>query len=562
MTTRPELARASQAGAGLAAGLFGAAGLVGGFAGVADLTRLPVGQAALAAGRWFLWTGGRAWPPAPLVAPLIAGGLLATAGAIAGWRLGRVENEQHLAGARMLPRLPPAPGRKKAADGLELAPGMRLSEREETEHFLIPGGSGGGKTTVIMPLARGAAARGDKLLIFDFKRDFTQRFETDAAILGSWDARSWRWMAGEDIATIPAARQFAAAMIPESKDPLWAKAGRAILSGLIFALQADRKLSWSLGDLCATFADAAADQPKIEALLTRFSPETLALLNSEPATRAGFYVNVAAFIAILSDIAVGEMAIPRDRAWSVRRWLADKAPRIAILAWYPPSREMASAFVLPLIEAATVAILSLDEARPERRRIWFFLDEIPQAGRVPSLVQALETGRSKGLRVLIGPQSFAQLDREYGRDGATIIEAQTATKVIVRQRGADDAERAARLGGARRVARYVRGPGGEATWQTSHEPVLEPADLAGLGLGLRGEEEVVWGLVIARDAVVRTFFRFAPDSDPPTGRGFVPAAWLEPGFARPPMGEIGRALESAAGGPGPARRPAGRRPQA
>ena len=64
------------------------------------------------------------------------------------------------------------------------------------------------------------------------------------------------------------------------------------------------------------------------------------------------------------------------------------------------------------------------------RKIWFFLDEFPQIGRLDDIKRLVEFGRSKGVRVVIGTQDIAQIESLYSREDATALQAMLATKII------------------------------------------------------------------------------------------------------------------------------------
>ena len=75
---------------------------------------------------------------------------------------------------------------------IKLHPGFdwHLSRDRETRHFLLMGSVGGGKTQIIMPLVLAAIERGDQLVIYDIKADFTSSLNTPFIFLAPWDSRS------------------------------------------------------------------------------------------------------------------------------------------------------------------------------------------------------------------------------------------------------------------------------------------------------------------------------------------------------------------------------------
>ncbi len=189
-------------------------------------------------------------PPEWLYWPGIGALSLGVIGTITGLNATRRSGVRHIRGPRLVAaqKLP----RARGTPGLQLSPRIRLSEQEETWNILAIGSLGSGKTTILRALTEAAIERGDRVLIFDFKRDFTQLLvgKPNTCLLAPWDCRSARWRIGEDVASIPAARQFVAALIPESKDaPIWGRGARTILGTLVQALMEEFPGEWCGGDL-------------------------------------------------------------------------------------------------------------------------------------------------------------------------------------------------------------------------------------------------------------------------------------------------------------------------
>jgi hypothetical protein len=64
---------------------------------------------------------------------------------------------------------------KISGEGFKLHPSFNwnISRDRETRHFFMLGSVGGGKTQIILPLVHAAIERGDKVIIYDSKGDFT-----------------------------------------------------------------------------------------------------------------------------------------------------------------------------------------------------------------------------------------------------------------------------------------------------------------------------------------------------------------------------------------------------
>jgi len=91
-------------------------------------------------------------------------------------------------------------------EGVDIYPGAPASFERETKHFCALGGSGSGKTTVLYPIIKEAAARGDRLLIYDNKGEWTSYF--GGLILAPWDRRCVAWKISADLENVADARFF------------------------------------------------------------------------------------------------------------------------------------------------------------------------------------------------------------------------------------------------------------------------------------------------------------------------------------------------------------------
>lgn len=127
---------------------------------------------------------------------------------------------------------------RKSGVGIALYPdfGWSLSTDRETRHTLIVGSVGGGKTAIIIPLVQAALNRGDRMVVYDSKGDFTA-WLPNMVLLAPWDKRSAAWDIGVDCADRQDAREVAARLIPEGNDPLWHTAARQILTAVLIQLQ-------------------------------------------------------------------------------------------------------------------------------------------------------------------------------------------------------------------------------------------------------------------------------------------------------------------------------------
>jgi len=502
------------------------------FSAIPPMTALETAWHILTTGQtppnWFYWPG---------IGALSSGIIGTFTGLSLFWRSGeRLLRGPELVPARKLPRA-------RGTPGLWLSPRIRLSQEEETWNILTLGSAGSGKTTILRPLAEAAIKRGDRLLIFDFKRDFTQSLvgKPGVALLAPWDSRSARWRIGEDVTSIPAARQFVSSLIPVSeKEPIWGRGARAILGAIVQALMAEFPGDWGAGDLVATTSAMLQDHQALRGALAEYGPEGLSVIDTAPATRASVLMNVGAILPQFSDIAAAENLLPAKRIWSVKRWL--KTPNsVAILGWLPAAKEFSRDYAIPIIEQCIVGLLNLPDcgATDPDRRTWLVLDEIAQAGFVPSLTTGITTLRSKGGRLALGLQSIGQLRTHYGPDAAETWIGQTTTQIIGRLQNGVDSERAGASIGDRDVERYTsRSSQTGEVWQRFNEQIATVHDLRMLGPKSSGVE----AMIIARGKVAIETWSYLPRNQHEEP-ALVESEFIRPHFRKPMARNLGRIVD-------------------
>ncbi len=509
-------------------------------------------QWGLAPARWGWWGY---LPPATAALAAIGAG-------IGAWHLLTVESERHVRGY-ILHRDPRVVARalrpgKGEAPGVRIHPQIAISQRQETSHFMVIGGTGAGKTTILWPWIREAIARGDKTLIFDSKGDFTQKVFEPFTLLSPTDARSSRWILGRDIRTKLEAQALADTLIQEppggsKSDPMWIQGSRALVAGMIVDLQTRFGERWGLDHLAYECAAALADFEMLKALTLREAPLCIMLLGGEDAegpnrTTMGFLSQIVSAFTNIIHLGVSAADMKQNPGWSVRGWLAGKSPSTVVIGYRgEQSKLMSQGFAASVIERVVRQIGGYPDAAPEARRIWLCVDETPVAGYIPSITTALTTLRSKGTRIVTGFQTLAAVREQYSRDTAQIWEGQSDIKIIGKLTAGADQEWASRLLGDREVDRYQHqvsqqshsDTGGQhnASWQRVREPILMPSTF-GQELGMqkdrRGRLQGPRALLLAGGEAALLSWPLVPRTN--LRKAIIDARWIQPGYQAPPWG--------------------------
>lgn len=323
-----------------------------------------------------------------------------------------------------------------AERGIALAKGISMPRRLETEHFLIAGGTGAGKTTILQTMMNGVIERGDRMLALDVKGDVTARLPIrNAALLSLDDARSRRWDLGLDVVSREDAEELAIEFIPETSDPSWSAGARRVLACLVGYLQDEyshsaRSWSWvELERLLMSPIDV------LYGTVLEREPATAVFLDtSQDATRKqamSFYlVLIANALPVVS--ACARMGAAKGLGISFRQWVAaGNAPQVLILRQSQRYPELSATIArLGLKFVADAAADRTAEAAPAP--VWLMLDELPQIGRTPAVPRLAAIGRSAGIRLVVTVQSPAQLREIYGAEGCQHLLDNLTTKIVGR----------------------------------------------------------------------------------------------------------------------------------
>lgn len=490
----------------------------------------------------------------PEYMPILAGGAVVgmALGAIAGYKAGYASGEIHIRGRELTRKSSDAakalkPVGKATTTGVNIHPDIQISEQQEARHMLLLGGSGSGKTTILWPIINQAAKRGDKCLIFSFKGDFQQKAEFPFSLLAPWDRRSVRWQLGKDIRTRLHAESLSKTLIPTpDRDPIWAQGAQGLLTAVISEVQSRYGEQWGFFRLAEACARALSDYDSLVQTVMAESPMAKSFLLGKDSKTTGSYLGqMAANLSDVVNLGVADYS-NKGHPWSVRDWLSGRTPNAAILGYFPESEELSRAFCSSIIEQSVKQILAFPDAPPSARRIWLFLDEVPQAGKIPSITSALEAARSKGCRVVLGMQGVAQCEEHgYSKNTIDIWSGQCGIKIVANLSTPRDQKWAADLLGERDLERYQsnqnNGNGGQSGQSGGYQRVRDAVMLpASFGTDLYVDERKKGGgptaLIITSKvaAVLKWPFPQLIEARP----AFVESPWIMPGFSRPVWGKV------------------------
>ncbi|SDE27152.1 type IV secretion system DNA-binding domain-containing protein [Kordiimonas lacus] len=300
--------------------------------------------------------------------------------------------------------------------------GVNIPTRVHLRHWLLFGAVGSGKTVFIWSYLNALKVSGKtaRSLVLDVKGDFIEALKlpnldgtlTAPALLNPCDKRSLEWWIGADLTGVPEAREFTKKFLSKSQsEAFWAKATGNVMLAVIRSLQIECGRNWSWAELSDRI-NAPPDQ-LLNWANQYYSPAVKILESKDNETATSVLINFATDFAAISDLAAYWDGLTSTDKFSINKWLSfqDRHPNI-ILGWDASAAEMCAAWAGALVDLIGLKVSSPKFATSPG--INLILDEFAQLPKMDGILQAIDVGRSKGVSVLLGAQSFSQLRGIYG----------------------------------------------------------------------------------------------------------------------------------------------------
>ena len=328
--------------------------------------------------------------------------------------------------------------------------GIPWPERAETQHTIVSGTTGSGKTVLISDLVAQIRARGERCILYDKMGTYTRSFFDPArdVLMNPLDARAPRWSPFFEARTSRDFDMMAAALIPQQKDtvdPFWVTAARQLFSngaGVLWK-QGVTENQRLVEDLLKTELSALAQAMEGTVAQSIVSPENPKTALS---VRAMLTANLGA-LEFLPDTGM---------SFSIREWVGREDEKgFLFLTSRGDQHASLRGLISTWLEIAVNALLSLHH--DDARRIWVVLDELPTLHQVPSLQPGLAESRQFGGCFVLGIQVFSSLRDIYGKNGAETISGLCGTRVVLSAPDQETAQWSAESLGRGEVEEYTHG---------------------------------------------------------------------------------------------------------
>jgi type IV conjugative transfer system coupling protein TraD len=334
--------------------------------------------------------------------------------------------------------------KSKSASTLNIGD-LPLIKDRETEHTMIIGTTGCGKTNAMNELIQQIRTRGDKIIIVDTTNGFVERFydEKQDIILNPLDSRSKTWNLWEECTEDYLFDEFAESLIPQmGHDPFWSNSARTVLT--VAARKLGVRGDYSLKKLM----DITVSLP-LKEVYPNFSGTIAASMMHPDSEKTALSIRSS----IASSIKCFEYLDEAEENFSIRQWVLDPDQSgILFLSCSPEQRSSLRPLLSGWLSLATKAALS----RPEgiEQKLWFFIDELSSLNKLPSLSNSMAEVRKHGGCFVLGLQNLSQLDDLYGTNMSRSICGLTGTKLVFRSPDAYTAKRMSEFLGEQEVVEH------------------------------------------------------------------------------------------------------------
>ncbi|MFL6354112.1 MAG: type IV secretion system DNA-binding domain-containing protein [Bryobacteraceae bacterium] len=299
---------------------------------------------------------------------------------------------------------------------------IRIRKMDESKHALLVGDTGVGKTSAMRQLMHYARRCGDVAVVLDGKTEFIKEFydpRQNDKIINPKDNRTVYWDFGNEATDETDAHALFTSMFPlkeNSGNGEWFdRHARDISAHLL--VRSDPRPS------CADFGYWLA-HPDVLLEKLKGTRHYSTLNPKSPNVQSGVLGTMNQIGTVLSMMPRPAEAAYREN-FTIRKW-AEQRDGWLFFSNTSDTRDALRPLQTGMIDLAIMRVMS---CRKQRKRVWFFFDELDSLGRLSKLAEGLAMMRSTGNPLVLGMQNVAQLKNRYGNEATTIF-SQAFTKMV------------------------------------------------------------------------------------------------------------------------------------
>jgi hypothetical protein len=296
---------------------------------------------------------------------------------------------------------------------------IRMPRAEETEHVMLLGDPGTGKSQTIHHFLLQIAARkpAEAVVIYDPACEFIKRHynpKRGDVILNPLDTRSPYWSPAVEIRTLTDKKLLAESFLPGKSD-----ANQASTSG--FFLKASRAIFGRMLEFKPTPAQMVAWLRSADAIdmIVNGTEHAHLIPKNAHGQRAGV-------LGVLSDLGETLRLLPERDACeeeiSLSEWARRRRGWIFITSTMD-TREALRPLQAVFINVLMKRLMSVSAEWGQAHPCWVIVDEVHSLHRLPALYETETEGRKYGLKLIQGTQGKTQYEEYYDRLAKAMLAA-------------------------------------------------------------------------------------------------------------------------------------------
>lgn len=312
---------------------------------------------------------------------------------------------------------------KSGASEIKLAE-VPMPKNAETEHIMICGTTGSGKTNTINHLLAQIKQLGHKAIIVDTGGGFVERFydASQDKLLNPFEKQTENWDLWSECVEEYDFLELSESLIPPNKyDSFWSKAAQQLLSETLFRLSKNETQSMDV------LLEMLLSKPLNE--IVHHYKNSFVSAYVDPATEKTALGIRATLVSAVQNLKHFKQM--NKVSFSIRQWLSHEPDTSWLfMSSLPSQRETLKPLMSAWLSIAVKNLMSMGENRD--RRLWFIIDELASLNQIPILMQGLAESRKYGGCFVLGMQDLHQLDVLYGSHVARTLGALMGTKLAFR----------------------------------------------------------------------------------------------------------------------------------